>query len=418
MNSDWKHIRLSEVIEIISGGTPKTNLPEYWDGEIPWLSVADFNTGYRWVSNAEKSVTELGVSKSATTVLRKGDIIISARGTVGALAQLSKPMAFNQSCYGIRGKEKVSDTNFVYYALRYVVSSIKRVAHGGVFDTITRDTFKLIELDFPSLPEQRAIAYILGALDDKIELNRKTNEALEAMAQALFKSWFVDFEGITPEDMCESEMGLIPKKWRIGRLEELADIVGGGTPPTSERNFYCEAGTSISWLSPKDLSGYSWKYISQGATDITELGLNNSSARMLPKGTVLFSSRAPIGYIAIAEKEVCTNQGFKSLIPKNGSNSEFLYYLIKENTGLIESSASGSTFREISGSGMKELSVICPPEVLMVSFKKAVSDFFERQKTLRHETNGLIKIRDTLLPKLISGELRIKDIAKIIGDAK
>jgi very-short-patch-repair endonuclease len=196
MAGEWQRICLANAVEIISGGTPKTTIPDYWGGDIPWLSVSDFNTGYRWVCKAEKSITERGLSQSATTLLDKGDIIISARGTVGVVAQLARPMAFNQSCYGVRGKRGIAETDFVYYLLRHVVSDMKQVAHGGVFDTITRDTFRIIECDLPPLPEQRAIAQILGTLDDKIELNRRMSETLEAMARALFKAWFVDFEPV------------------------------------------------------------------------------------------------------------------------------------------------------------------------------------------------------------------------------
>jgi type I restriction enzyme S subunit len=196
MAGEWQRICLANAVEIISGGTPKTTIPDYWGGDIPWLSVSDFNTGYRWVCKAEKSITERGLSQSATTLLDKGDIVISARGTVGVVAQLARPMAFNQSCYGVRGKRGIAETDFVYYLLRHVVSDMKQEAHGGVFDTITRDTFRIIECDLPPLPEQRAIAQILGTLDDKIELNRRMSQTLEQMARALFKAWFVDFEPV------------------------------------------------------------------------------------------------------------------------------------------------------------------------------------------------------------------------------
>ncbi|MDZ4164206.1 MAG: restriction endonuclease subunit S, partial [Smithellaceae bacterium] len=196
MAGEWKRTILADAIDLISGGTPKTSVPDYWGGDIPWLSVSDFNTGYRWVSTAEKSITDRGLAESATAVLNRGDVIISARGTVGVVAQLAKPMAFNQSCYGIRGKREIAEADFIYYALRHAVSEMKQVAHGGVFDTITRDTFKIIEIDLPPLKQQQAIAHILGTLDDKIELNRKMNRTLEAMAQAIFKSWFVDFDPV------------------------------------------------------------------------------------------------------------------------------------------------------------------------------------------------------------------------------
>lgn len=146
-----------------------------------------------YVYNTEKNITEKGLNNSSTKLLDKSDIIISARGTVGALAQLSKPMAFNQSCFGIRSNDR-STNDFLYYFLKNNVSKIQQNAHGSVFDTITMDSLKSTEILLPSLEEQGEIAGVLGALDDKIEANRKQNETLEAMAAAIFKSWFIDFE--------------------------------------------------------------------------------------------------------------------------------------------------------------------------------------------------------------------------------
>jgi type I restriction enzyme S subunit len=168
--SEWSSITLADAIELIGGGTPKTTTPEYWNGDIPWLSVVDFNTGKKFVSDTEKKITQKGLQNSSTKLLHKGDIIISARGTVGAMAVLAKPMTFNQSSYGIRGIPKKSLTDYLYYLVRDAISVLQQIAHGGVFDTITRDTFKNITIELPSLPEQKAIAAVLSSLDDKIDL--------------------------------------------------------------------------------------------------------------------------------------------------------------------------------------------------------------------------------------------------------
>ena len=188
MANDWVDFKLSEVINLIGGGTPKRSIAEYWGGDIPWLSVKDFNNEYRHVEKSDETITKLGLEKSSTKLLEQGQIIISARGTVGELAQVSKTMAFNQSCYGIDAKTEYTLNDFLYYLLKYSISNIQRITHGAVFDTITRDTFNFIEVSLPPLSEQKAIAHILGSLDDKIELNRQMNETLEAMAQVLFKS--------------------------------------------------------------------------------------------------------------------------------------------------------------------------------------------------------------------------------------
>ena len=192
----WRDVVLSDIIDLIGGGTPKRSIPEYWNGPIPWLSVKDFNHDLRHVSESEQSITEFGLAKSSTTLLPKGHLIISARGTVGAISQLAQPMAFNQSCYGISAKSEYVTNDFLYYLIRYSIDTFTRMTHGAVFDTITQETFRHVNVELPTIPEQRAIAHILGTLDDKIELNRRMNETLEAMARALFKSWFVDFDPV------------------------------------------------------------------------------------------------------------------------------------------------------------------------------------------------------------------------------
>jgi len=172
------HHNLADIIELIGGGTPKTNIQEYWDGDIPWLSVKDFNEDSRYVYFTEKSITKAGLDNSSTKILDRDDIIISARGTVGALAMIPHPMAFNQSCYGIRGKKDTIIQTYLYYLLKDSIHMIKRQTHGSVFDTITRDTFSKIEVSLPTIKEQQVIAGILTALDDKIALNSEINHHL------------------------------------------------------------------------------------------------------------------------------------------------------------------------------------------------------------------------------------------------
>ena len=171
---------LSEIMDLIGGGTPKTSVPEYWEGKIPWLSVKDFNNDYRYVYKTEKTITEAGLTNSSTKLLQRNDSIISARGTVGEIAMIPFPMAFNQSCYGLRAKRTIIDPTFLYYLVKHNVYVLRKNTHGSVFDTITRETFAGIEVDIPELEEQRKAAGILSDLDDEIELNAKINENLAA----------------------------------------------------------------------------------------------------------------------------------------------------------------------------------------------------------------------------------------------
>lgn len=172
--------KLSDVMDLIGGGTPKTTVDSYWNGDIPWLSVKDFNNDRRYVYQTEKTITKAGLANSSTRLLQENDIIISARGTVGEIAMIPFPMAFNQSCYGLRAKQGVVDPVFLYYLIMQNVKVLKRNTHGSVFDTITRDTFNGIEVEIPTMPQQLAIAGILAALDDKIEANDRINDNFAA----------------------------------------------------------------------------------------------------------------------------------------------------------------------------------------------------------------------------------------------
>ena len=184
--------KLSEIMDVIGGGTPKTSVSEYWDGIIPWLSVKDFNSDSRYVYTTEKTITDEGLKNSSTKMLCKDDIIISARGTVGEMAMIPFPMAFNQSCYGLRAKKNIVDPVFLYYLVKHNVRVLKKNTHGSVFDTITRDTFAGIEVEIPVINMQCRIAAILRDLDDKIEINNKINKNLEQQADAFFRSSFVN----------------------------------------------------------------------------------------------------------------------------------------------------------------------------------------------------------------------------------
>ena len=196
--------------------------------------------------------------------------------------------------------------------------------------------------------------------------------------------------------------------WKKGTISDLGAVIGGSTPSKSKPEYYTDNG--IAWITPKDLSVDKSKFISHGADDITELGLKNSSATIMPAGTVLFSSRAPIGYIAIADGEVTTNQGFKSVAPNNNVGTAFVYYFLKNALPTIENMASGSTFKEISGSAMRTVPAIIPDEESLQEFSEFCRPLFQQQHTLEMENRSLAALRDSLIPKLMSGELDVSEL--------
>lgn len=269
---------------------------------------------------------------------------------------------------------------------------------------LNQENLRNIEIELPSHID--SIASILSSLDRKIELNNKINADLEEMAQAIFKNWFVDFEPFKDGKFVDSELGMIPEGWKVGRLDEIADVVGGSTPSKAKPEYYTQKG--IAWLTPKDLSNHPAVYTSRGEIDITEEGYNSTSTKLMPKGTILFTSRAPIGYISIAQNDICTNQGFKSLVPRKAGTC-FLYCFLKYVTPEIENKSTGSTFKEASGALMKSLQVIMPEQKVFEEFEEIVSPLFAKIGSLEKENSRLSTLRDTLLPRLMSGELEVPE---------
>lgn len=282
----------------------------------------------------------------------------------------------------------LSDDNFFDYAMATAKGT--KMPRG--------DKSAIMRYEVPDLPidVQIGISDTLSVLDSRIATNKAINNHLEQLAQTIFKSWFVDFEPFN---------GVMPDDWREGTISDLGDVIGGSTPSKAKPEYYTENG--ISWITPKDLSINKSKFIAHGADDITELGLRNSSARLMPRGTVLFSSRAPIGYIAIASGNVSTNQGFKSIVPKESIGTAFIYYFLIENLQSIENMASGSTFKEVSGTTMKGIPAVIPDDDTLRRFQEECTPIFEKQKLLEAENTRLAKIRDALLPRLMSGELSV-----------
>lgn len=249
-------------------------------------------------------------------------------------------------------------------------------------------------VDLPPLDVQNKVVAILSSIDSKIALNEKINDNLEQQAQSYFQELFVD--NAAPE-------------WTTGTISDLGVVVGGSTPSKAKPEYYTESG--IAWITPKDLSINKSKFISHGGNDITELGLKNSSATIMPEGTVLFSSRAPIGYIAIAAGEVTTNQGFKSVVPKPEIGTPFVYFFLRHNLPVIEGMASGSTFKEVSGNTMKNIPAAIPDADTLAKFNDFCTPIFAQQRILEEQSQSLAVLRDSLLPKLMSGEIDVSGIS-------
>lgn len=356
--TEWKEYKYTDLCSLIGGGTPKTSEPTYWGGNIPWLSVKDFGNDEKYVHTTEKTITEAGLNNSSTKLLHKGDIIISARGTIGAIAMLAAEMAFNRSCFGIRSNDLV-DQHFLYYLTKTKIVELQKNSHGSVFDTITRDTFVKICCYIPPIDEQKSIASILSSLDDKIAVNRRICENLEAQAQALFKNWFVDFAPFKDGKFVESELGMIPEGWRVGTLTEIIKLLPGGTPKTTEPSFWDNG--NIPFFSPKDVTGI---YCYDTEKHITEAGLNKCSSGLYAKDTIFITCRGTVGKITMSACDMAMNQSNYAIKGIDGYSQYYIFFLMRSIVERLLKKANGAVFSAITTKDFDEAVIIPPLNVI------------------------------------------------------
>lgn len=376
--------KLSEIMDLIGGGTPKTTKPEYWDGDIPWLSVKDFNNDFRFVYETEKHITELGLNNSSTKLLQAGDIIISARGTVGEIATIPFPMAFNQSCYGLRAKKEIVTADFLYYLIKHNIHVLKKNTHGSVFDTITRDTFAGIEVDIPDMDSQSKIAEILSNIDEKIEVNVRINENLLAQAQTLYKQFFP--YGVQDD---------LPDGWRIGTVGEIIEIhdskripLSGADRSKMEKKIYPYYGAA-SLMDLVDNYIFDGKYLLLGED-----------------GTVVDDAGYPI--LQYVWGQFWVNNHAHILTGRLGYDVESLYMLFKQTP--VKSIVTGAVQPKISQANLRSVQVVIPPEHNLREYNDLVEPLFSLFRANEEECKTFTALRDTLLPKLMSGEIDVSAV--------
>ncbi len=393
--NNWKPYKLSEIIDLIGGGTPKTNVAEYWNGNIPWLSVVDFGNGQKHVFTTEKTITEKGLKESSTKILKKGQLIISARGTVGELAVLGKNMAFNQSCYGITANCK-TENDFLYYLLKHSIQRIKKHTHGAVFDTITKQTFDNIEVEIPeSLSTQQSIASILSSLDDKIELNLQMNQTLETMAQAIFKEWFVDFnfpgfDGLLVDGL--------PKGWRKEPIDQSNDFLNG---LALQKYPVKEASNYLPVIKIRELR--------QGITDSSDkANLEVPEQYIINDGDVLFSWSGSLDVVLWCEGRGALNQHlFK--VSSNVFPKWFYYLWVKYYLPKFQAIAAGkaTTMGHIQRKHLTETLINNPTSEVLEKADQVISPLIQRYIAIKIENQTLTQLRDSLLPKLLTGKISL-----------
>lgn len=413
MKKTWKTYKLGEIAELKNGFAFKSS--DFSTTGIPVVKIKNITPPNISLDDAECFGGTID-SRLKQFLITKGDILISMTGShinqiasaVGKVGryQFEFPALLNQRVGKLYSRdETIFNNDYFYYFISRPERQVELASSAGGSANqanISPHHIKNLEISLPPIEEQKNIANILSSIDDKIQLNDQMNHSLEDLGQLVFKEWFVNFKYKGTDN--ELANGL-PRGWRRGKLGEVIDVKGGTTPSTSVKEYW--DGEHF-WSTPKDLSNLRFPVLLETERRITIEGVKQISSGVLPKGTLLLSSRAPIGYLAIAQVPISINQGYIAIQGKSVSNLFMLFWL-RYNMEVIKSRANGSTFQEISKSSFKEIDIIIPEESVLKKFDEAINPLFERIVANVEENRTLNQLRDSLLPKLMSGKIEIKE---------
>lgn len=427
----WEWRPLADFARLESGHTPSRKHPEYWGGTVPWIGIRDATGNHgQTIFETAQYTNELGIQNSSARILPSNTVCLSRTASVGYVVVMGSPMATSQDFVNwVCGPQL--DHRYLKYVLLAEHNAFLRFASGTTHQTIYFPEVKAFHIAMPPLPVQQRIADVLSLLDDRINLLRKLNGTLEAIGDALFKSWFIDFDPVQtkaeggvpanmqsataalfPSEMAESVLGPVPMGWPVKGIGETVNCVGGGTPSTKEDAFW--SPPEYAWATPKDLSGLGTPVLTATERGLSSAGLAKVSSGLLPEGTLVMSSRAPIGYLAIAQMPLAVNQGFIAIPPGGELPPLYMYFWCNANMEAIKQKANGSTFMEISKSAFRPIPVVVPPAEVIAKFQLVMGPIFERIAAAERHRARLIELRDTLLPRLISGGLSIPEAKELV----
>ena len=400
MNNDWTTCKIGDICKkICSGGTPKSNEPSYYGGNIPWLNTKEIN--FNRIYNTEKYITSSGFDNSSAKWIDANSVIVALYGATAAKVSINTiPLTTNQACCNLTIDETVADYRYVYYYLRRNYQHLALLANGGAQQNLNAQQIKDFNIILPQLPIQHKIANILWTIDDKIELNRRINDNLEEQAKALFKSWFVDFEPFKGGKFVDSELGLIPKGWSTGTIYSYIDVIYGAPYKSALFN---DKKQGLPLIRIRDLKTYTPQYYTKEVLPNTEY---------VECGDIIAGMDAEfIPHIWRGEKGVL-NQRLCKFVPKYDYVSKYyIYSLVYPKLAFVQSYKVGTTVSHLGKADIDRFKVIVPPEDIIMQYSKIVNSYFAEIVKVSNENQILSSLRDTLLPKLMSGELSVEEVS-------
>ena len=393
----WKKYKLSELGTVVGGATPSTTVEAYYGGNIPWLTPKDLSAySDRYITKGERNITDAGLKSCSAKLLPKGSVLFSSRAPIGYIAIANNDIATNQGFKSIIPFNN-NDSLFLYYLLEHNKEQIKAMGSGTTFLEVSGAIMKNIEVFVPLLDEQKRIVEVLGSLDDKIELNNKINSNLESQAQALFKRWFVDFEfpdangnpyKSSGGEFIDSELGGIPKGWKVMELSDVSNLIAGGDKPkvfSLDPNEECNIPIYSNGISKEGLYGY-------------------TNTHRIYDESVTVSARGTIGFVCLRLQPYVPIVRLISIVPNpQVLSAKYIYFWIKN----ININGTGTTQQQLTVPDFKRTNVLIPITTIMQVYTTIIDSIFIKIESIKNENTTLVKLRNTLLPKLMNNEIKI-----------
>ena len=408
---EWKEVRLGDVCtKIGSGATPSGGKEAYKGGDYHLIrsqNVLDF----AFSKDGLASINDEQANKLKNVEIIQGDVLLNITGDSVARCCIVPseilPARVNQHVAIIRPRKEELDNNYLLYYLQYYKRQLLQIASAGATrNAITKAMIENLILPCPkSLADQRRIASILSSLDRKIELNNKINADLEEMAQAIFKNWFVDFEPFKDGKFVDSELGMIPEGWKVGSLGDMGAVVCGKTPSKTNSNYY---GGDIPFIKIPDMHGN--VFVENSEDRLTEEGSLSQIKKLIPPYSLMVSCIATVGLVSINTKPSHTNQQINTVIPHNKCALFYLYQHIKNNEEFLKNMGrGGTTTLNVNTKSFSNIRLLIPSEIALEQFHGIVEGLFKMIELNMHESRTLSLLRDTLLPRLMSGEQEVPE---------
>jgi type I restriction enzyme, S subunit len=427
----WQEVLLEEIADELTVGYVGSMASEYVPSGIPFLRSLNIEP-LRVNKNDLIFITPEFHKRISKSRLSPGDVVIVRTGKPGTCTIIPEwlPEANCSDLVIVRCGKRINNRFLAYYVNTAASNHIAAHLVGAVQQHFNVGAARTLKMNLPPINEQLAIVDVLSALDNKIELNQRMNDTLEGIAQALFKSWFVDFdpvkakvEGRKPEGMDDtvaaffpsnfsaSSLGLIPEEWEAIPFSEIIQLIGGGTPKTSVSEYW---GGNIPWFSVADAPAESDVFVINTEKYITQSGLDNSSARLLPMGTTIITARGTVGRIALVGVPMAMNQSCYGIKGIAGMGDLFIYYATKSLLSKLKARTHGSVFDTITRDTFTDVSFVRPPSNTIDRFESQVAPLFKRIQSNLYNISTLKAIRDHLLPRLISGKLRVEEVSETV----